>query len=161
MAPLALKLPESQSQFAFVDAAASIYLGSMFRPIPVKRRPLTRSLLQQAGARSMTNDRHELHHQALKTFPAITQSNRRSFDGLCTSPRRPLVSPGLGGFRYRPIPATARLASIARRRRGLNFRSDETIFRSRRSRRETKIGHHRHWSNNEVRSCGTSVTFKS
>jgi hypothetical protein len=70
------------------------------------------------------------------------------------------VSPGFGGF-YRPIPATARLASIARRRRGLNLRSDETIFRSRRSRRETKIGHHRPRSNNEVRSCGISVTFKS
>jgi hypothetical protein len=160
MAPLALKLPESQSQFAFVDAAASIYLGSMFRPIPVKRQPLTRSLSQQAGARSMTNDRHELHHQALKTFPAITQSNRRSFDGLHESKEATGESGIWGLFRYRPIPATARLASIARRRKGLNLRSDETIFRGRRSRRETKIGHHRPRSNNEVRSCGTSVNLQ-
>jgi hypothetical protein len=57
MAPLALKLPESQSQFAFIDAAASIYLGSRFRPIPVKRPTpdtgMGRSLSRQAGARSI------------------------------------------------------------------------------------------------------------
>ena len=74
--------------------------------------------VESIGLESVSYGTHSMRRTSVEDVSAITQSNRRSFDGLCTSPRRPPVSPGFGGFRYRPVPATARLASIARRRRG-------------------------------------------